>query len=101
MKKYKKFLEEITIQGNPGVPGEGNREPGDSRYLSDISFSSNDYALNSLLALLPRRIIIHLIGPSDDFIDTIKLIFENRVSVCEDCNICQTYKIMQAKNSSK
>ena len=92
--------ESILLDKNKNVISL-SKESMDSRYLSDISFSSNDYALNSLLALLPRRIIIHLIGPSDDFIDTIKLIFENRVSVCEDCNICQTYKIMQAKNSSK
>ena len=32
---YKKFLEEITIKGNPGVPGEGEDRPGDKSYLSD------------------------------------------------------------------
>ena len=32
-----------------------------SKYLSDISFSSNDYALNSLLTLLPKKLYIHLI----------------------------------------
>lgn len=34
MKNYKKFLEEVTIKGNPSIPGE---EPGDDkRYLSDV-----------------------------------------------------------------
>jgi len=33
-----------------------------ANYLSDITFSSNDYALNSLLNLTPRRIIIHLLN---------------------------------------
>jgi hypothetical protein len=36
MKNFNKFLEEITIKGNPGVPGEGDRTPDDKSYLSDI-----------------------------------------------------------------
>ena len=67
-------------------------------YLSDISFSSNDYALNSLLTLLPSKIIIHQITEEDEFIDTLKLVFEDRISLCKkDCPICQTYKLFQAK----
>lgn len=64
-----------------------------AKYLSDITFSSNDYALNSLLTLLPRKIYIHLVnGFNDEFIDTLKLIFENRITLCSDCNICKIYK---------
>lgn len=55
-----------------------------AKYLSDISFSSNDFALNTLLTMLPERIEIHLIGIEDEFINTIKLIFENKVSICRD-----------------
>ena len=29
MKDFKKFLEEVTIKGNPGVPGEGEKQPSD------------------------------------------------------------------------
>lgn len=65
-----------------------------SKYLSDISFSSNDFALNTLLSLLPAKIEIHEIGVEDEFIDTIKQIFEGRVSVCKDCNICRTYRLL-------
>lgn len=65
-----------------------------AKYLSDISFSSNDYALNALLTLLPKKIEIHIIGYEDDFINTLKLIFGNKVSICKDCNICRTYKIL-------
>lgn len=35
IKKYQKFLEEITIKGNIGVPGESGEE-GESKYLSDV-----------------------------------------------------------------
>ena len=65
-----------------------------AKYLSDISFSSNDYALNALLTLLPKKIEIHLIGLEDEFINTLKLIFGNRVLICTDCNICRTYSVL-------
>lgn len=69
-----------------------------AKYLSDITFPSNDFALNALLSLLPKKINIHLITKKDEFIDTLCLIFENRVYMCTDCNICRTYKII---NSAK
>ncbi len=60
-------------------------------FLSDISFSSNDYTLNSLLTILPEKIIIHLKKDSDEFIDTLKLIFDKRVQICNNCEICKLY----------
>ena len=64
-----------------------------AKYLSDISFSCNDYALNTLLTLVPKKIHIHLIDNCiDEFIHTISLIFENRVEICTDCSICKIYK---------
>lgn len=35
MKDFNKFLEEVTIKGNPGIPGEGDKRPEDSDYLAD------------------------------------------------------------------
>lgn len=64
-----------------------------AKYLSDITFSSNDYALNTLLNLTPKKIIIHLVNyTGDEFINTIKLIFEDRYEICTDCKICSLYK---------
>lgn len=65
-----------------------------AKYLSDISFSSNDFALNTLLTLLPEKIEIHLIDEEDEFINTLKLIFEGRIFICKECEICKTYKIL-------
>jgi hypothetical protein len=42
MKNFKKFLEEITIKGNPGIPGEGDKRPGEREYLSDIERRAKD-----------------------------------------------------------
>lgn len=66
-----------------------------AKYLSDISFSSNDYALNTLLNLTPKKLIIHLIDnePDDEFINTLKLIFDGRYEICSECNICSLYKM--------
>lgn len=53
-----------------------------SKYLSDITFSSNDYTLNALLTILPKKIEIHLIDCNiDEFIHTLGMIFENRVKI--------------------
>lgn len=77
----------ITVSGNSFK----------AKYLSDITFSSNDYTLNSLLTLLPKKIYVHLIDYCvDEFITTLQAIFENRIQICTDCNICNLYK-----NSSK
>ena len=72
-----------------------------ARYLSDISFSSNDIALNTLLNLLPKKLKIHVINKEDEFINTLKLIFDNRVEICTDCNICKTYKMINNVKISK
>ena len=67
-----------------------------SKFLSDISFSSNDYTLNSLLTLLPQKIYIHIIdGIEDEFINTLKLIFDNRIFICNDCTICKAYRLKE------
>lgn len=63
-----------------------------NKYLSDISFSSNDLALNSLLTLLPKKLYIHILDKEDDFINTLKLIFDNRVYICNDCDLCNVYR---------
>lgn len=66
------------------------------KYLSDISFSSKDYCLNELLNLLPQKIIVHLITELDEFINTLQLIFKGRIIICEECNVCNTFRILSA-----
>lgn len=68
------------------------------KYVSDISFSSNDFALNLLLTLLPNRLYIHLIDKEDDFINTLKLIFDKRVCICTECDLCNLYKNKTSEN---
>lgn len=64
-----------------------------AKYLSDITFSLNDYALNTLLSLLPKKIYLHLTDNYiDEFINTLCLVFENKIELCTECNICNLYK---------
>lgn len=72
-----------------------------AKFLSDVSFSNNDYILNTLLNLLPKKIYLHLISPfaNSDFINTLQLIFENRIEICNDCNICSLYKKVNQNKS--
>lgn len=68
-----------------------------SEYLSDISFSKNDYALNTLIGKLPKEILLHLISPKDEYINTIELIFGSKVKMCTGCEICNAYKLLNLK----
>ena len=69
-----------------------------AKYISDITFSSNELALNTLLNLLPHKITIHLVdGFQDEFIETLKLIFQNKITICEDCDICNMYRYTKIK----
>lgn len=65
----------------------------DAKYLSDISFSNNDYVLNTLLSLLPKKMYIHLVeNEIDEFLNTLILIFDKKIELCTDCDICNLYK---------
>lgn len=72
-----------------------NNEINQYKYLSDIMFSSKDYCLNALLNLLPKKIIVHEIVEEDEFIETLKLIFQNRLMICKECNICKTFSLLK------
>ena len=69
------------------------------KYLSDITFSSNDMALNTLLSLLQKKIEVHIINKEDEFINTLKLIFENKIRICSECNICKIYRMIKSNSS--
>lgn len=64
----------------------------DAKYLSDISFSTNDYVLNTLLNLLPKKLYIHILEQEDEFISTLEKIFKRRICICYECDICNFYK---------
>ena len=88
----------ILVDDNQNII-ESNENIKKAKYISDISFSSNDLALNTLLNLVPKKITIHLVDKyCDEFINTLKLIFQERIKICDDCDICNIYKIKQMKH---
>lgn len=53
-----------------------------AKYLSDITFSSNDKILNTLLNLIPKKIYIYLMDQDyDEFINTLNIVFEGRIKI--------------------
>lgn len=93
---YKNKISIITDDNKNIISSNDNMKK--IKYVSDISFSSNDFALNTLLNLMPKSITIHLVdGYLDEFINTLKLIFQDKIKICEDCDICNLYKL-QTKN---
>ena len=65
-----------------------------AKYLSDISFSSNDYCLNALLNILPKKIFVHLLNTNsnDEFLETLSAIFGKRIIICLDADISNYFK---------
>lgn len=61
------------------------------KYLSDISFSTNDFILNSILALMPEKLIIHRHCDEDNFVSFLKSIFQDRCEICSGCTTCYQY----------
>ena len=76
-----------------------NKDVFNLHFLSDITFSSNDYTLNSLLTIIPKKLFIHLIDEEDEFINTLKLIFESRAILCTNCKLCNLYKSSNLHNT--
>lgn len=74
-----------------------------AKYLSDVTFSTNDFVLNTLLNLLPKKLYLHQISNYSnlEFVNTLKLIFDGRLEICTDCNICNIYKTLSVKNKKQ
>lgn len=88
------FNQESILLDNEKNVIQLNSDISNAKYLSDITFSSNDYCLNTLLNILPKKILIHTLdGKEDEFITTLKSIFGKRVSICFGCNMCKYYKL--------
>ena len=73
------------------IDGSGNilTTTDEKKYLSDISFSKNDFILNSILSLLPRKLIIHS-SIIDNFLQFLQSVFENRCELCLGCKLCKS-----------
>ena len=50
-----------------------------SEIVSDIPFTKNDLVLNTLIGIIPKKIVIHMLSPHDQFIKTLELVFEDKI----------------------
>lgn len=89
-----KLIHLIYSNGNVTLLDENNAivsidsNISNTKFISDISFSKNDYCLNTLLSLLPEQLVLHILSPQDEFIETVKLIFSDRLIICNSCELC-------------
>lgn len=60
--------------------------------ISDINFSSNDYIFNCILSLIPKNIIVYTLNENDEFINTLKRVFRERIQIENNMDL---YKINQ------
>lgn len=96
---YKEHTAILLDSSNKVIKYNENIIP--QKYLSDITFSANDFALNSLLTILPEKLYIHIIDEEDDFISTLKSIFDSKCYICKDCDICNVYRTKKVHISKK
>jgi putative sporulation protein YtxC len=61
--------------------------------LNETDLQEDDMIISTLITLAPVRLKIHFAGKNQDeqvLLDTIKRVFEERVTFCERCEICQS-----------
>lgn len=68
-----------------------NNEKINTKYLSDVSFNSNDYILDFLLSNIPNKLYVHLLETEDEFTHTLKQIFYDRIKLCTECKLCNLF----------
>ncbi|HLR20930.1 MAG TPA: sporulation protein YtxC [Tissierellaceae bacterium] len=57
--------------------------------LFDGDINQGDILLNTLLALMPSEIKIHIeTGKENKLLNILKVIFEDRLTICNGCNLC-------------
>lgn len=64
----------------------------DSKYSDSTSFE--DMLISGLITNVPQKVIIHCQEncKNHEFIETLKNVFEDRISFCNDCSICNKIK---------
>lgn len=65
-----------------------------------VDANIEDVIISGLITSVPQKIIIHreIDCPNKEFLDTIKKVFGDRVSICKGCKACTSVKALE-KNS--
>jgi len=58
--------------------------------LVDAEVDYEDLLMSALISVSPRKIILHL-GRGEGVADTVRRVFEDRVSVCPGCRLCAAH----------
>jgi len=60
--------------------------------LEEYPFRDEDYLVSALVTLAPENIVLHMAAERPGLVQTIRSIFENRLSTCRSCPFCQSGK---------
>lgn len=58
--------------------------------LVDAEVDYEDLLMSALISVSPRKIVLHL-GPGEGVADTVRRVFEGRVSACPGCHLCEAH----------
>ncbi len=59
--------------------------------LVDAEVDYEDLLMSALISVSPRKVILHF-GPAEGVTDTIRKVFEGRVSACPGCRLCESHR---------
>ncbi|MGE5592106.1 MAG: sporulation protein YtxC [Betaproteobacteria bacterium] len=59
--------------------------------LIETDVDYEDLLMSALISVSPRRIVLHF-GRGEGVGDTVRKVFEGRVSVCPGCRLCEAYR---------
>lgn len=81
--------EDFEIKGFDNIPINNDFIVFTLEKLFDNDINQSDILLNTLLALLPSKINIHIeYGNEERLLDILKRIFKDRLKICHGCDIC-------------
>ncbi len=58
--------------------------------MIETEMNMDDMVINHLISVSPKRIVVHSKHPKQSIIRTIASIFEDRVSICQNCAACSS-----------
>jgi len=59
--------------------------------LVETDVDYEDLLMSALISVSPRRIVLHF-GRGEGVADTVRRVFEGRVSMCPGCRLCEAYR---------
>nr|WP_236838609.1 putative sporulation protein YtxC [Caldalkalibacillus salinus] len=67
----------------------------------DPSVHHDDIMMSTLISIAPKRLIVHTHQPQHNIVQTLKHIFQHRMSICTKCQDCLEWKNTEENRGNK